>query len=183
MIEIAQFASPDECRTVIAAYDRCCANAHVYGDPFFDHRVMFITSFPESEIQTRRIMQRWRDRETIAATEAARQQMYPDTIQIVRWTTEAMSPHQDDRHPDGSPNATPWREWAGVIYLNDDYEGGRIYFPETNEYYQPVAGSLVLFTAETRHGVEATRGGARYTSPAWFTRNPAHQDPLVGVVF
>lgn len=183
MIEIPQFADPAECRTVIEAYDRCRANAHHYGDPFFDGRVMFITSFSENETQTRRILQNWRNRETVAAIEAAGQHMYPDTIQVVRWTTQAMSPHQDDRNPDNTPNQTPWRDWAGVIYLNDDYEGGRIYFPETNEYYQPVTGSLVLFPAVTLHGVEATRGGARYTSPAWFTRDRAYQDPLVNVVF
>jgi hypothetical protein len=183
MIEVTQFASPDDCRTVIEAYDRCRGNAHIYGEPFFDGRVMFITSFPDSENQTRRILQDWRNRETAAVIKATGQQMYPDTIQVVRWTTQAMPPHQDDRHPDGSPNPTPYREWAGVIYLNDDYEGGRLYFPETNVYYKPVVGSLVLFPAVTKHGVEATQGGARYASPAWFTRDPAYQDPLIRIVF
>lgn len=23
---------------------------------------------------------------------------------------------QDDRHPDGAPHDTPWREWASIIY-------------------------------------------------------------------
>lgn len=183
MIEIPNFADVAECRTVIAAYDRCRANAHIYGDPFFDGRVMFISSFPDTENETRRILQNWRNRETAVVSGIVGHQMYPDTIQVVRWTFEEMTPHRDHVDGNGAPNATPWREWAGVIYLNNDFDGGQIYFPETNEYYHPVPGSLVLFPALTLHGVKASRGGGRYTSPAWFTHDVSRQDVLAGAVY
>jgi predicted 2-oxoglutarate/Fe(II)-dependent dioxygenase YbiX len=34
---------------------------------------------------------------------------------------------------------------SGVIYLNDDYEGGELYFPEQNIKLKPSAGSMVIF--------------------------------------
>lgn len=34
---------------------------------------------------------------------------------------------------------------SGVIYLNDSYEGGEIYFPEQNIKIKPSAGSVIMF--------------------------------------
>ena len=89
-----------------------------------------------------------------------------------------MPPHQDDRHPDGLPHNTPWREWASVIYLNSDFDGGEIYFSEGSDLsiYKPVIGSLVFFEGRRWHGVRAVTQGVRYTSPGWYTRDPSHED-------
>ena len=62
--------------------------------------------------------------------------------------------------------------FAAVGYLNDDYEGGEIYFPEIAERIKPKAGMLVAFHCgpKHRHGVRPTRGNVlRYTFPSWFT--------------
>ena len=184
MIEIGQFADPDDCRTVIAAYDRCQpTRGGAIGDPFFDYRVLYIGSFPDAENATRRILQRWRNRAAAIASAWACRRLYADTIQVVRWNGQAMPPHQDDRHPDGSPHRTPWREWAGVIYLNDDYDDGRLYFPQSGKAYHPAAGALVLFEGAALHGVEAVTRGIRYTSPAWFTSDPTREDVFARVVY
>lgn len=184
MLETRDFADPDDCRTVIDAYERCVAlSGTAIGDAFWDYRVLYINSFSDAENATRRILQDWRNRATAIASNLDGRQLYPDTIQIVRWTGQEMPPHQDDRHPDGSPHGTPWREWAGVVYLNDDYTGGRLYFPETDEHYSPVAGSLVLFPGPAWHGVEKVTEGVRYTSPMWFASDPMREDPLARIVF
>jgi hypothetical protein len=178
MLELCRFADPDDCRTVIAAYERSQAtHGAIVGDPFFDRRVMWIGSFPDSENPARRILQRWRHRATVVVSMWSGQTMYSDTIQVVRWDDQAMPPHRDHRHPNGLPNPTPWREWAAIIYLNDDFAGGHLIFPETGENYIPVAGALVLFSGTSLHGVESASGGPRYTAPAWFTRDPTHADP------
>lgn len=60
---------------------------------------------------------------------------------------------------------------ATIIYLNDDYEGGEIYFPDYDIEIKPKVGDLVSFpdNANFRHGVKETAGGTRYTTPRWFT--------------
>jgi hypothetical protein len=184
MLELRRFADPDDCVAVIAAYERSRgSHGAIVGDPFFDRRVMWIGSFPDTENSTRRILQQWRRRATTVASTWSRQRMYSDTIQVVRWDGQAMPPHRDHCHPDGSPNPSPWRELAGIIYLNGGFSGGRLIFPETGESYSPVAGALLLFSGALLHGVEAAVGGPRYTAPAWFTRDLAHADPWAAVRF
>lgn len=179
---IPSFVPIDECRLAIDAYERCRARySHRVGDGFFDHRVLWINSFPRRENEVRRILQRWRQRAVKRISLHAGMRLYSDSIQVVGWDGQEMPPHRDDRHPDGSPHGTPWREWASIVYLNDDFRDGEIYFPETGECYKPVAGSLVFFKGSLLHGVRAARGGKRYTSPGWYTVDPAHEDRYASV--
>lgn len=179
MIAVPAFAEPDDCRSVIDAYERCRSTRSraLGGDGFFDFRVLWIHSFPKRENPARRILQGWRRRAVAVVSEIARERLYSDSVQVVRWDGQEMPPHQDDRHPDGSEHGTPWRAWSSVIYLNDDFDGGDIYFPETGEAYRPVTGSLVVFRGSDWHGVRGiTSGSPRYTSPGWYTPDPAHED-------
>lgn len=61
---------------------------------------------------------------------------------------------------------------ATLIYLNNDYDGGEIYFPELEISIKPEAGDLICFpdTPDFVHGVKPIRSGTRYTSPRWITR-------------
>lgn len=61
---------------------------------------------------------------------------------------------------------------ATLIYLNDNYEGGEIYFPAYDVCIKPQAGDLVCFPDNEKfvHGVKPILSGTRYTSPRWFTR-------------
>src|ERR1700722_2165443 len=110
MLELRCFADPDDCAAVIGAYERS-RNAHgaIVGDAFFDRRVMWIGSFPDPENVARRILQQWRHRATAVASMWAGHRLYSDTIQVVRWDGQAMPPHRDHCHPDGSANPTPSR--------------------------------------------------------------------------
>lgn len=61
---------------------------------------------------------------------------------------------------------------ATLLYLNDDYLGGEIYFPELNINIKPTSGDLLCFpdTPNFVHGVKPILSGIRYTAPYWFTR-------------
>lgn len=39
----------------------------------------------------------------------------------------------------------PFIEYSAVIYLNDDYEGGEIYFPKQNFEHRPKSLSAIFF--------------------------------------
>jgi Rps23 Pro-64 3,4-dihydroxylase Tpa1-like proline 4-hydroxylase len=52
-----------------------------------------------------------------------------------------------------------------VYYINDDYEGGNLYFPNKNLSIKPKANSLLVFKSGTKdevHGVELVTKGIRY---------------------
>ena len=61
---------------------------------------------------------------------------------------------------------------ATLIYINSDYEGGEIYFPDLGIEIKPSIGDLVCFpdTPDFVHGVKPIIKGTRYTSPCWITR-------------
>jgi len=61
----------------------------------------------------------------------------------------------------------PFIEYSTVIYLNDDYEGGNIYFPKQNFSCKPKKYSAIFFPGndyEYLHGVSKIESGYRYTA-------------------
>lgn len=52
-----------------------------------------------------------------------------------------------------------------VIYLNDDYEGGEIFYTKQNITYKPESGDLIIHSAEEHceHGVHPVKTNVRYS--------------------
>lgn len=95
---------------------------------------------------------------------------------LVRWPVGArQEPHADkELHegPDsGTPNAFPWYDIGTVFYLNDDYEGGELYFPQHGIEFKPKPGAAYFFPGDMNyiHGVRPITSGVRYTSPVFWT--------------
>ena len=70
-----------------------------------------------------------------------------------------------------------WRNFGCVYYLNDDYEGGEIYFPNQNIKLKPKPNTLVFFpgTLEYLHGVNPITNGIRYTLTSFWTFDKLHK--------
>jgi len=76
-----------------------------------------------------------------------------------------MQPHSDY----GAINEFPKREYASLIYLNDNYLGGELYIPELNFELKPKKGQLICFQGgKYMHGVKKITKGKRLTSICWF---------------
>jgi hypothetical protein len=74
----------------------------------------------------------------------------------------------------------PWIEFSTVIYLNDDFEGGNIFFPNQNFIYTPKKYSAVFFPSagsEYVHGITTLKSGQRHTALYMHTSLPQHVDP------
>jgi Rps23 Pro-64 3,4-dihydroxylase Tpa1-like proline 4-hydroxylase len=59
---------------------------------------------------------------------------------------------------------------SAVAYLNDDYEGGELYFQDLNFTYEPVAGDVVIFPsgAPFRHEAKPVISGTKYSIANWW---------------
>ena len=93
---------------------------------------------------------------------------------LVKWDVspgEAMPVHSDCERPDGSPamhDGYYKYNLAAICYLNDDYDGGEIFFPALNKKIKPTAGDLIMFPGKFRHGVTGVNNGDRHTMLTWF---------------
>ena len=88
-------------------------------------------------------------------------------------------PHADNaRNEDGRwlPNHTPQRDYTGLLYLNDDFTGGELVFPDRDVVIVPKAGLFVGFPSNHKfvHAVPDVLSGKRYSLPVWFTLTSAN---------
>ena len=62
---------------------------------------------------------------------------------------------------------------SSVIYLNDDYEGGELYFPYLNITLKPEAGDIVMFpsTYIYAHASMPVKSGIKYSAVTMFDYN------------
>jgi hypothetical protein len=75
-----------------------------------------------------------------------------------------MGPHMDSGYGADDKSTV-----SMVIYLNDDYEGGEIEFPDHNILLKPEAGSAVVFpSVGCLHDPKATVNGTKYMVPLFF---------------
>lgn len=98
------------------------------------------------------------------------------TPTMVRWLPgQLQNPHADkELHegPDaGRPNDFPYYDLASLFYLNDDYEGGELYFPKQMVEFKPKKGAAYFFPGDMNyiHGVKEIKSGIRYTCPLFWT--------------
>jgi len=117
-------------------------------------------------------------RETIKSDFKINDEIYPDYLGIVKWENgDYQHPHADGQNPNNEPHPLHWRDFGCVLYLNDDYEGGELYFPNHNIELKPKPNTLVFFpgTLEYLHGVKPIKNGIRYTLTSFWTFNEKYK--------
>jgi hypothetical protein len=75
------------------------------------------------------------------------------------------------------PHADAWpllteRYFTVVCYLNDDFEGGRTWFPSLGYRATPERGKAILFPARYVHCAEPVVAGEKYVCVAWIIGRP-----------
>ncbi|XP_044856486.1 prolyl 3-hydroxylase 3 [Mauremys mutica] len=81
------------------------------------------------------------------------------------------------------PPAYMYRDYSGILYLNDDFHGGDLFFTELDAVtvtaqVRPKCGKLVAFSSggENPHGVWAVTRGRRCAIALWYTLSPEHAE-------
>ena len=98
--------------------------------------------------------------------------LYRDAMILGKWEVGKNLPvHTDNQDLPGQEDiSTPWREYTGLVYLNDSYEGGKLTLPEVGLNIQPTKGMAIIIEASEPHGVTRIEAGTRYTAVTWMTR-------------
>jgi hypothetical protein len=92
---------------------------------------------------------------------------------VSRRIGEGLGVHTDEIDP-AHPQYNPLEKiitHGFVVYINDDYEGGEIFYPNKDIAIKPKARSLVMHPGnkEYEHGVKKVFNNTRY-SLSWWTR-------------
>lgn len=69
-----------------------------------------------------------------------------------------IGPHIDKNHE----NPLNTMDWSVLFYLNDDYKGGEISFPDLDISIKPSAGSAIVFPCTATHLAEMVEDGEKY---------------------
>ena len=91
---------------------------------------------------------------------------------LIRWFEGIeQQPHADKELNDGSPNPFPTYDLNSLIYYNDDFTGGELYFPQHGIEITPKPGLAVMFVGDRNylHGVRTVTSGERWTTPSFYT--------------
>ena len=88
-------------------------------------------------------------------------------LSISKYSTgKSMGPHVDDYGDGENPNISV------VLYLNDNYDGGEIYFKEQDIKIKPEAGSIVIFPSVEPYYHESlpVTDGIKYMCPGFWRK-------------
>lgn len=140
-------------------------------DEYWNQRAIYWTLMPShiQDILMEKVLQ------IKAIIESIDGPVYAEYPQFIRWKEGAAldPPHADCCNPDGTPNQSPWRSHGAVLYFNEDFEGGELFYPNHNLSIKPKAGMAGIHRADLDclHGVREVTSGTRMTVSVFFTKD------------
>ena len=182
-IIVPDFLTSAECDRLLEMFDRVhgLVKHRKIGIDFWEGRIVYMDDVAAHNASAAAIMGGFQKRATamLGAFYALTRPLWTDTVQLNIWEQgSCLPPHTDNSNPDGTAHSTPWRDFSSIVYLNDDYEGGELYFTAKDRVLKPRRGMLVAFSAgyHHEHGVLKVTQGRRITMPAFYTFDKAKAD-------
>jgi hypothetical protein len=192
------FVTEAECQGLIEAYETrvtACIDpvrerSNVLPSPLLYVSALYRHQFLDEWRRAERVKLRIRDavREAFAVDEAFFDGVVINRMQATHQHIEhadnadyTCKLHGDHRWKDGDCRDGTWirmpshwwRDFSAVLYLNEDFTGGSLDFPQHGISVRPRSGTLVMFPANRAylHVVRPVIDGTRYAMPMWFTRD------------
>jgi len=93
------------------------------------------------------------------------EELVADIVTLCRWFPGMEQPPHADDMTNSEVKGFEHRVFGAIIYLNDNYEGGKTYYPTHGVEITPKAGSLAVHPGDPEHlhGVTKVEGNVRYT--------------------
>lgn len=148
----------------------------IYDSNYWDHRVATAPLLKEADPKVVELISNMQARLKERVDKFFEVDAHPTSPAIVRWLPgQRQQPHADKELHEGEgrgkPNDFPYYDISGLFYLNDDYEGGELYFPNQGIQFKPKAGAAYFFPGDMNyiHGVTEIKSGIRYVCPFFWT--------------
>ena len=169
------FISDDECRKMIQALDAQVDNGGMTWMPisFYESYSSVLPQDNDKEVIDAGLSPTiFSDIEKIMPEAIASvHDLDPKIISQIGYHTQKWEPgayariHSDNTDEKGNSGAFTRSRYAGFLYLNDDFEGGLLRFPDQDLEIQPKVGMLAVFDGgfNNMHEVSLITSGVRYT--------------------
>ena len=148
----------------------------IYDSGYWDHRVATMQTLDSANPDISKMIVGMQERLKKEVDKYFKVDAHATNPALVRWLPgQRQQPHADKELHEGSgrgkPNDFPYYDISGLFYLNDDYEGGELYFPNQGVQFKPKAGAAYFFPGDMHyiHGVTEIRSGIRYVCPFFWT--------------
>jgi hypothetical protein len=176
IIQVADAVCTEDCRRLMQMYNR-----HIHLTEIGDQTRFPVVYWPQfcdaenaAEIIPRLVEECLRN---IGSRLRPAAQLYPETVILAAMGVGGYhSRHADNcrqnEQGDWVANHTPHRDVSAICYLNDQFDGGEIFFDRAQLTVKPRRGLLLAFPSDADHVHEVlpVRSGVRYTMPIWFTK-------------
>lgn len=167
IVEIPNFVTPEEADSMIKYFE---SKAEFWGDiAFYGSSGMGIMHDDEETKAFglypsffKELTEKYRE----AVATVFGRPVKPNTSHAQKWDVGGFaSPHSDNSSHDGTPTSFQINKYVGILYLNNNYEGGTLFFPDHGIEFKPPQYSFITFPggAENIHGVSEITQGTRYT--------------------
>lgn len=131
--------------------------------PWFENNNIFYTKIEDPYIKN--IVRNYIIKLSIEISFHFKKIIYPHYTDLVLWHKgKSMEAHVDDSLEILKP-----RYVSSIIYLNDNFTGGKTFVDKKE--YTPEQGSVLIFRSNIKHGVTEVKEGARGTIASWFTKD------------
>jgi hypothetical protein len=99
------------------------------------------------------------------------EELIPDIVSLCRWFPGSEQPPHADDMTNSEVKGFEHRVFGAIIYLNDNYEGGKTFYPGHGVEITPKAGLLAVHPGDPEHlhGVTKIEGNVRYTIASFWT--------------
>lgn len=148
----------------------------IYEAEYWKDRVATETTLMKVNSEIPKIIRKMMERLKPIVENHFKVKIEPTSPTIVRWLPgQYQYPHADKELWEGAdagkPNDFPYYDLSSLFYLNNDYEGGELYFPKQNISFKPKPGAAYFFPGDMNyiHGVTEIKNGIRYTCPFFWT--------------
>ena len=151
-------------------------------DSFWDNRVVGAPSIYLENPELGKTLDDIKNRivDTVQDSYGIDQKLYPDLLKITRWFVGMeQAPHSDNMENTSHHEIHKHREYGIVIYLNDDFSGGKTFYPQYDFEIVPEPGKMAVHPATTdhMHGVTKIENDVRYTLTSFLTFDKTKELP------
>lgn len=149
---------------------------------FWDTRIINAFSINQVSPKIGKILNDIKARIVLAAKDSygISEGIYPDLLQVTRWYDGMqLTPHSDNMEGTDHEQFHKHRSYGVVIYLNNDYDGGKTFYPQHDYEVNPEPGKMAIHPADTNHmhGVTQISGNTRYTLTTFLTFDKNREMP------